>query len=790
MTVTRYSKLITIGTAAGALLAVRAAFADTTWYLLSTGNSQYNKGVVGNLSYWSTTIGGSAGSGSPTSSDNQVVRGGYTLRVGPSNFTTASKSLTIGVEGSVGKLCHDRGTATYANDGIILANGQYYSNWNPDSSSSYTGAANGKMTVTASASSPFDMYFNYSRMTFTINAQLYGNEGTGIKFRTNSANYSNQTVVVNNPGNYKGSMEISSLRANSDVSYGLLVKLGAMDTPGTISTTGGVVLQTTANYVTVKAGTISLGAGTRLNVLCGSGGVSSKWVVTDSLQVASGVEIKLASSPGTLGTETSYEILRGPDTATWSKADFSVSMGSYGNDFYPAIDEEVDGISHTKSLVLRLTDKVRQIRHLDGETQTARDGVLPSYGSPSSLTNELSWSDSKLPHSGAAYFVLNAVRTLLGTEGTPYEFPGDALFVSGSSGRLISFEPTFIVSKLGALDGGAICMGQSGNVSFKCSGGIVFGPGVVNLMAYSKNRMTFDGEISGDGEVRCMGWDVLSGSMGGSYAFAGMNTNFTGTVRVSQILDSEAVQTLLVSDGRNLGGALPAFNPRALRLDSRGTVSVTNDVTLGADLNRGVYIQGEGRFNPNASCTLRIDQPILLSGRLVKNGGGALVLGGAMTFEDDDGGNVTTASREGSNIVSVVAGSLVAAHADCLNGCAVSFAAGTHLALRTNAADANLRRYGIKMTEGGSSLTLDPSFGGVLPISVETDDPPPANSTQATYVGLVTVPDSKAAAVRAMLPRFPRIWAEVAQRSVEISEDGCTTFALQAKIKGFMIDFR
>ena len=134
---------------------------------------------------------------------------------------------------------------------------------------------------------------------------------------------------------------------------------------------------------------------------------------------------------------------------------------------------------------------------------------------------------------------------------------------------------------------------------------------------------------------------------------------------------------------------------------------------------------------------------------------------------------------------------LVAAHSGCLDGCALSMDPNTKLVLRVDLDDEDLTRQGIRLTKEGTSLSLDSSFGGKLPLTLETS----SELTHSATVGIVTVPTGSAieTAVLAALPEsFPKLWPMTRQKLITVvdAESGLTTIALRVTPAGATILIR
>ena len=240
---------------------------------------------------------------------------------------------------------------------------------------------------------------------------------------------------------------------------------------------------------------------------------------------------------------------------------------------------------------------------------------------------------------------------------------------------------------------------------------------------------------------------------------------------------------------------MPAFNPRALTLTTLARLSMTNGntVTLADGLNRGVYIKGSGRFHVTGAGTLDVKWPLLLSGKMWKEGTGTLVLGGGMKHEAHDNGTLTDVPRAGSNLFEVVNGTVKIAHADALAGVETTIDSGASLKLAIDPSNADLTAYGIRNTTVDTPFTLAASFGGKLPLTLATEDFTVPENCHALTNALVTVKDSSAAAVRAMLPSL-RPWKPYGLTSTVVARanpgENTTTFLLVSKHTGVAIIFR
>jgi len=107
-------------------------------------------------------------------------------------------------------------------------------------------------------------------------------------------------------------------------------------------------------------------------------------------------------------------------------------------------------------------------------------------------------------------------------------------------------------------------------------------------------------------------------------------------------------------------------------------------------------------------------------------------------------------------------------------------------ALAVDPANADLTAYGIRNTTVDTPFTLDASFGGKLPLTLDTADVPSPEARIFTNA-LVTVNTTAAATVRDMIEN-PSPWRGTGyvSRVIEVPDAtvGTVTFALESRFKG------
>lgn len=793
------TKAKAVAFAIGVLLATLVQ--GETWSLIK--NNSYTDTTIAwkYMQFWSSLDGGTTGAVGValSASDDFIVCGGKYLRSGrKANYDGGSgimnfggNSLQLGDANTEGSFWLDSfTTARFERGGLILKKGDLRFTTYNDAGAPWS--IEGLVTVQASASTPFRFYMDdikISNKTATVSAALVGTSGTGIRIgKGTSAQTTQATVVFSNPSGYKGSVVVGNGKcANDGEIWGCKALFGAMSGADAITVESGGCFGVKDADTEISAANVSLESGARLQVDVRGAMVKA----TTSLTVAAGTQICIGNT--FIGTEPiiRWPILQGPANSAFSEASFEVvRLNSCENDDV-GLEVVIDDVAGTKTLYVSMTSMkpvVSQVLSLPYEG--AKEKVYNNV-SNTSMTNRSSWSDGELPHSWADYYTTNSLRTPVTPE-SRFTFPGDSLTLDTGANFAI-FSNGLEVPRLKLMGTSQILAGQGSLPYIVATGGIEV-VGSPKLASWDSRRITLASEMTGTGDIRCLGITGSSSAPQGIYAFEGLNTNFFGTISVSQSIKNDSYRPMLyLFDGRNLGGRLPEFNPRALSLTSRACVCVTNEdraVVMAGDVNRGVYINVCGGFYPRQeSSVLEVRQPILLNGKLQLEGPGRTVLAGEMTFEAADK-TVSDLPRANSNLVDVAANAtLVAANPGCLDGCAVTLNAGSKLVLRVDATDADLTRYGVRLAKTGSSLALDGSFGGTLPLELEAASEAPVRETT---VGLVTVPTGSAleATLRAAIPtNLPRLWRKTRQRLtfIEDAQSGLTTAALVVEPVGMVV---
>lgn len=372
-------------------------------------------------------------------------------------------------------------------------------------------------------------------------------------------------------------------------------------------------------------------------------------------------------------------------------------------------------------------------------TLLATDGADDVQYGRSALTNAASWSDGQVPHRDAEYLVRVACTLRTPEEHSKDEtkmtmprFSGEALTID--SGVLSLRQGHFTVSNLHMKAGTKLAYMNAyqaqlhGRLEVASTDDSSVG-NFVTVDAYYRSIYDYqvmDAEIFGKGNIVWKGRST-SGVPEGAIKITSINENWTGTSTVTiddagvksdgkSVPSDQHCMSLYLTDGRNLGGALAAFDYKALTLEQMSQlVFADKNVTL-SEPTRGLFIKGKGgRFSVENGLSATILPSITYGGVAGKTGRGMLALGGEALFVD---GKATTLPVSGSNVFNVAEGDLKVLNKDACNGLALSFAVGSRLVLDLEPSDENLRKYGLVNTKGDCAM-VSVADGYSLPVVLD-----------------------------------------------------------------------
>jgi len=785
-----------------------SALLGEAWYsnvYKSFGNANEGEKALADMSYW--TKDDKEGSGQPTPSDDLVFNGaggGKPLRIRMLgngkvlNFT--GNSFQLGTDEKSVTVVYDGGQFNFnpEAEGLKLKHGLFWINQSQDSEK-YPIRISGKAHVFSNESGhPF--VFNIGNIVYTnkkvqLDVSLSGDSSAWLLFgpystqlgdTTLKASTSNTTFMVRDISGYDGLITVTSVCENVETDFGMCLKLDSATSSATIDVCSGGSLSAYDFSTEITVKNLSMAPGTRL-WFNQSEKAENLWRIkaTDSIDITGKVQIYMDTVIVGSGKKR-FPILEGP-ASSFTEEDFELvypdrmAMLMDAGNMSLKVEEE-------NGRCVLFVEAYGFIDQLSSKPKEGDKSEDTQEFNQSSFTNELAWRDGLLPGSVAApgvpdgsrlYYTDMALRTTFEVN-EDYVFPADALFLD-DGGKLIIQKKSFQVPVLYCRNAD-IGVGQSHPSASKFPVRLVTNRmllsrdrnSVVNLRSYTYVALMVEGEIEGAASLNLEGWSH-TGAPRAEYGLTGLNTNFTGSITVSQleyrpeyISFDNHYPTLHVYDGRNLGGRMESFEPRALTLTHMARLSVTNGtrITLEKNLNRGAYILEKGRFHTTRGSVLDVQWPVLLSGTMWKEGPGTLVLGGAMRHEETDGGVIVDVPRAGSNAFEVVDGVLEIAHVDAVAGAEMRIASKASLKLAVDPENAELFEYGIRNTSTDTPFVLDESFGGKMPLSIDWSKV--AKSDAPMTVGLVTVKKELQDAVLAMMPSLRPPWTGISYELVTI----------------------
>ena len=718
-----------------------------------------NASSYGNTSFniWNKAGGGTE---APNSANDYVVDGGYSMRFPNGSYPSGGwvwpgNSLRIGtVGGSQGVLVVTRNydsIHTFNIDGLILANGRIQP-W----VGNYTQTFTGKITVTAPESAPFGVMLSdtssHPNQTFTIGGTLIGEAGTALRVYANTANYPAKFNLPTTPAAFHGTIIVGNGEPSKSITcstdYNKEMPGGFRITTGSTLTSlnngknwkvGFLELQSGASFIPPDSGTrwtvgsLALDVESMLNMRI-NGSAISTIAITNALSVAPGAILNFNGAP-TAGDTNAMEwvVLTLPqDKGAIPLGNFTLSgLASFPGELprYSLATNAVDG-------KWRLLLKKRAHDYLAVNDDSGWD---ITQALPSALTTASSWANGEVPRAGVDYAAENGkggltaypiVRTPYQRE--PFVFAGDSLtLASGSRLMLCGSDTTFPILALGANT--LIPLAMAGSPSHFRGKIHTFGGSDTypqRLQAYFNVLNTVEAEVSGGGTIHVLSRQSSSRPYG-DMEFTGLNTNFTGKIRVcaESTDDANTIPTaenlrherLFVTDARNLGGPLNAFRADALELADYSVLEARNDVDFNV-ANRGVKVSGNAGFAAPENVTLAISNDITWNGTARKTGVGTLALGGAPRID-----------AGATAVLSVEQGLLKVRSTYAVNGVSVSFEDGAYL-LVDPAATGDIAAY------GAVDLSAHP-FGGALPVAFDYPGGAPEGEPTAT-IAVATVADA------------------------------------------------
>ena len=413
------------------------------------------------------------------------------------------------------------------------------------------------------------------------------------------------------------------------------------------------------------------------------------------------------------------------------------------------------------------------------------------------------WADGQYPQKGKAYYNPGKNLIIRGT-GNPYVFPGDSFMHYAGAMGIFSDSRDMTITNL--------ILAGNGRTRLMSSGTVYHLRGTLKVLRTEEGTKTptascgwkfnvgdkctqfIDSDISGDG-VLAMQMDTEVGSSSwnktlpcGIVELTGDNSAFQGKMTVDcwQTAGSYAGYfdtpyqpgpysniTLRVSSQSNLGGALPqaAYNALTINNECRLTLLSTAEF---AEPTRGWFFPSNAYLRVEEGAVATVTSPITFGQKLVKEGAGALMLGGTASV---------ASGLAGRPQVKVEAGSLGFVSSTAIAGLDVDFAPGTSLRLKVTQPGEGMSARGVDLTN--ASITSS----SAIPIVFDASDGDGA-AKRDIAVPVCTIPTSEASSYADLfsISHAPRGY----NAALTWTQNGDSTMTLRAELttKGFVISFR
>lgn len=756
-------------------------------YYMTGGNSSGTNPYL--CQYWKDADGnaipGLTGSDKIPKDADYVVRNSAQLRVEGYRGAFPGNTLALGDGSEYGSMSWDSGEITIGR--LKAVRGTFYYNVYGTGGAFLRKTYTGDVEVLSPKGSPFVLTHEnkaYSNHEWRMPGSVTGDAGTELQFgRTSSNCPSNSTFSLEGDwSGFKGDISVRSSYPNTADGHGVKVRFVPNELAGSVSMGAGTVLSATAGASALKVGDLAVDSGSRLEVAIDSTKAACGIVVDNAFtKGADPVDMRVSASGN---FSVAHRLLTVPESTSLGVADLRVTFADGTPDYFKqwwplAKDEPGDG---TVSFSCRLapSGSVVYLKTSDSSDKDRSSGT-------SSLEKPANWSNEQGPVAGSHCLIVGKTLRTPVSAGNDVTFEGDTIRLA--DGQLSLFCRRLVSSTgrepdLYTFGNSTILCGQM--ITSRLGSRLDVGPGKVDLQVYSSNEMTLDGEVSGLGDVWVTGVKWTSSTAGYTYLY-GINTNFFGSILVTNyenVAYGGAVQTLTVTNGLALGGALYSFNFRALELTRGAAIRTSGEapVVFARGMNRGMFVRGENKLRVQKRTDL--DWPVTYEGTLHfagESSGAVLRLGAVPQFSAGDAAPTATPS-EGLNVLSVETGTLKPTVAHALDGVKTKFAsANARLVLPLDFSDDELTEKGLVNVKTDTPFELANGMDKI-PFSIEIPDGIPANVKD---FGILTVTANAASWVRAKLPRLNGPYTHVSE---VVNADGSVTF--KASRSGLMMVIR
>lgn len=741
----------------------------------------------------------------PNPNDDYILVHG--IARGPNSAVTFNgHSFQMGeVGGGVGQIATKEGLVTFANEGLILANGRF-DHWSQNNER----WINGKVKVISPAAKPFLFTSSHENSSngHALGGPISGDSTVAIKASTQQGKFLGYRFrAAGDLSNYYGTFLI-----DDDVPFTCGNNTEAHTCPGTITLGKRTTLILPYVVSDLSIANISFDVGSALHIRVGHDGdlpTSSALTVTKSLAMPSTgkVRIELNDTMPVIGRNAEapkYEVLKvAKSVREISANEFEVApenaeVGLEGNALLPKCAKPVLDVSEDGMQTL----SVQPNRIV---TFVTNDAGGQSAFLPKDASHWWGMKNGEPLSPDVDYYVENGqIRSPEGYPESECVFRGNSLTFNG--GYLILKTPQTTISNLTVRSGVTLANWGGGEATDEVKGGwttlngrmaIAYKGQLGEWWGLQVSCQAAQGTTAGRGmrinsDITGSCYVHFNAAYDGSipfYELGGDNSNFGGSIIV-QADDKHPTcsPVLIVSDGRNLGGPVRKTSDwmYAVWLRDGGCLRAIKTMAV-TEPTRGVYVNGDVRLQPIEGVTLTIDgSPITLNGTLRKVGKGTLAVGGALHFgkTEDNAQSESPDPIPGKNLVKVEEGHLQVLSTGCLARSKISFGEKGVLAVGLPKADgdAAFAKYGAVLTAND-----EPFDAAEVPVTVEGDAA--AFGEESVSVPVFTVTKAAAANLK-VRPVKPAKGYRLAVEMRENPGENSVTCWATVEITGMAVIFR
>lgn len=676
----------------------------------------------------------------------------------------------------------------FRNEGVVLESGSFEA-W-PDRNGTCT--YRGKFTVASSESSPFSMKAGsgssslaYSTHCFRLEGTLLGTDDSVALKIGGAAKAGSRFVLASDAADYKGTIYCNEQPLGA-------VFFSSVQVGGKVVGLGSRIGVEKASDI-AQLNDFSWGSSTEFILPVDSETQQAGCLVVNGIYEQEGVvHVRYV---GRCFSGAEVPILKlGPDAVgAIDAAKFVLDGAAAARDF--ALQD--DALANWPwDVVLKVSDdgKTLSLASSSSRILVSQTEADPDDAKVHALTNGTAWSDGEAPHAGADY--LTKLRLNTGKTGD-YVFPAENLFLQNAgtssdfaANQLTQNSSSLTVSNLYLYPASVIAVNGNSPSTPVLKG---------NLTAYSSaagdsvyvdviggKTYRIESELSGNGHMvisehgRLQTW--------GSVALPNENPNFKGTWKLSlknntyagnEAPRDDRCKKLIIGTGLSLGGALDAFDYKALEMDQMSVLQPTASLDLN-EPTRGIAIGNLGRMDVPDGLTMTVMSPLTIDGQLRKEGAGTLVLGGDLHFLSAEK-QLSEMPRAGSNLLTVATGTLKVASTNALDGLSVRIASDASFAFDVQPTDEGVKNFGIVNVKNEE----DPFVALGERIAVRLDGV--ESQTSVIKIAIATVKNVELADALTSKLQFVTARRRIITPKVRTNADGTASVVVSISVPGLLL---